>query len=194
MKRIYSIFIVLLIFSSLEAQVIRTVVKFQPLDIFLEDKATRMLERRIDGNSSITFGLGLAFDYETKNESTYTLNRNYGLDIGYRRFFASILDDAPMKFYLGVNVLGELVQYEFGRPDELDNTVVHSSAFPIIGGGVSLGDQYVLKERFAFDIFLNPIVKIPLPSDEVLLHDASADNIEVALLRPGIGIGIAIAR
>lgn len=183
-----------IILGTAEAQIYSSVIKVQTLELLLDKEASIMLEKRINGNSSMTFTLGLGFDYEQDEENSYALARDYSLDVSYRRFMASILDDAPKKFYLGVNAVADFVQFESGRVDDLGTSILHSSSYPILGIGLSTGYQFIIRERFAFDIGLAPVVKIPIPSDELKSFDSSSNNVFIELFVPKIGIGIAIVR
>jgi len=194
MKPYFFICIFLIAFGSSDAQTIRSIVKFQALDILMEDQASFMLEKRINGNSSITFSLGLGFNYVQREHSNYSLTRDYTLDVSYRRFLASILDDAPKKFYISINAIGEYAQYESGREDDAGNSMVHASAYPIIGSGIAAGYQFVVRDRFAFDLSYNPIVKFPLPTDELKQFDPTSNDVIVDIFKPRIGIGIAFTR
>jgi len=191
-KNLVLIIIFLSIACSTEAQSNQTVFKFLPLDI-LEDKATFMIEKRINGKSSVAVSPGLGFNYQADSFS-YTLYRNYMLDIGYRGFIGSILDDAPKKFFLGLNVRGEYTQFEYEREDT-DGSITFSEAnFPILGAGISAGYQLIIKDKYALDFYYNPIVHFPLPSSDLVSVNPSFDNITFSLLRLGIGIGLAFPK
>jgi len=150
---------------------------------FFQGKMGVAYEQRLDGKTSFLIEPVYQFSDRTKS-GEFEFKRTFQLNLEYRKFLASLLRDAPKKFYAG---LSASVEHQ-----NLQNKILISDTFTDedffrFGLGFVFGNQYISRKNIAIDIFANPVLKL----SNNLSDEEAAFEVKVVVERIGISVGLA---
>ena len=125
------------------------VLKVNPLSLALLT-ANGQYERALNKDMSVQLGLFFT-GYAAEVNSTRIGFSGIGLTPEFRYYFSNPRDDAPRGFYFGPYV--RYRNFNLASQEDLNEGLW---AFTSIGGGIVIGQQWLIADVFAIDVFVGP--------------------------------------